>query len=178
MNKNAILTALSALGQRANAAGIKLDVSIYGGAAFLLAYNSREATKDIDAILRPKREGQKLVLRVARELGLPEDWLNSNVSHFLSPLKESKRALAEIEDETGLIIHVPTARYLLAMKALACRRPIAGYRGDIDDLQFLIQKMGILSVEEIQDALNEFYPDDILKPNDIALLKSLITESK
>ncbi len=174
MKKESLLSALRLLGQLAQAEGIKLEISIYGGAAFLLAFDSRDATKDVDTILKPKEEGERLVVQVARELDIPADWLNSDVEQFISPKREAKRRLAAIEDQTGLIVHVPTGRYLLAMKALACRRPIGEYKGDIEDLGFLIRKLGIKSVSEIQDAVDGFYPDDIIRPRDEALLQSLI----
>lgn len=174
MKKSIILQALQHLGQLAQAEGIRLEVSIYGGAAFLLAYNTREATKDIDALLHPKEVGQRLVDQVARDFDLPEDWLNSDVAQFVSPKTESKRRLAKIEDATGLIVQVPSAEYLLAMKALACRRPIGTYRGDIDDLDFLIGKMKIRSLDRIQEAMDRFYPDDVLLPHHRALLQTLI----
>ncbi|MEM7791488.1 MAG: DUF6036 family nucleotidyltransferase [Verrucomicrobiota bacterium] len=177
MNKLTILDALKRLGELAQAEGIRLEVSIYGGAAFLLAYNSREATKDIDAILKPREEGEKLVAQVARELELPEDWLNSNVAQFVSPKVEAKRRLAEVEEATGLIVQVPTAEYLLAMKALACRRPIGNYKGDIEDLQFLIRKMKIRSLDTIQAAIDRFFPDDLIRQSDQGLLQNLIDES-
>lgn len=177
MNRETILQALEQLGSLAQAEDIRLEVSIYGGAAFVLAYNSREATKDIDALFHPKEIGEKLVAQVARDLDLPEDWLNSNVSQFVSPKTESKRRLSEIESATGLIVHVPTAEYLLAMKAMACRRPIGAYRGDLDDLSFLIRKMGIRSLDQIQQAMDRFYPDDVLPQHHRALLQSLIDEN-
>ena len=174
MNRNQILAALKCLGEKAKTAGMKLEVSIYGGTAFLLAYNSREGTKDIDAILRPKEMGLQLVAEVAQDLDLPEDWLNSNVEQFVSPIAETKRRLAIIEDETGLIVRVPTAKYLLAMKTLACRRPIGAYQGDVADLRLLIRKMKIRELSEIQDALDCYYPDEVIQAKNIPLLKSLI----
>ncbi|MDP0497800.1 MAG: hypothetical protein Q7Q73_16485 [Verrucomicrobiota bacterium JB024] len=143
----------------------------------LLAYDSRAATKDIDAVLIPREEGERLVRAVARELDLPEDWLNSDVVQFVSPVKEEKRRLRMIEEETGLIVHVPTARYLLAMKALACRRPIGAYQGDAEDLRFLIKKMDIRSVDQIQEAVDAFFPDDVVTESNRLYLKTLIGEA-
>lgn len=60
------------------------------------------------------------------------------------------------------------------MKALACRRPIGAHEGDIGDLRFLIKKMKIQSIDEIQAALNAFYPDDIILPRDLELLKRAV----
>jgi hypothetical protein len=154
-----------------------LEVSIYGGAALLLAYNLRESTKDIDALLQPREAGEKLVAQVARDLDLPVDWLNSEVAQFVSPKRESKRRCAELESATGLIVHVPSAEYLLAMKSLACRRPIGGYRGDVEDLLFLIRKMEIRSLDTIQQAIDRFFPDDLIRESDRLLLQNLIDEA-
>lgn len=177
MNHANIIEALKRLGQMAQANGVRLEISIYGGSAFLLAYNSREGTKDIDAILKPKEEGERLVAQVAQELKLPHDWINAHVAQFISPKAESKRRLSDIEEATGLIVHVPTAHYLLAMKALACRRPIGAYRGDLEDLEFLIKKLNIRSLDEIQSAIDRFYPDDLIRQQDRNLLQSLIDKS-
>lgn len=174
MKREEILAALRLLGQYAQEEGIKLEVSIYGGAAFMLAYNTRDATRDVDAILIPREEGERLVKKVATEMVLEEDWLNSNVSIFLSPKVEAKRRLSEIEDQTGLIIQVPTAKYLLAMKALACRKAIGSYQGDMADLSFLIEKMGIQTVDEIQESIDVFYPDNVIRPQDVLRLQALI----
>jgi len=177
MTYTSIIKALQRLGELAQAKGIRLEISIYGGSAFLLAYNSREGTKDIDGILIPKEEGEHLAAQVARELDLPADWINANVAQLISTKKESKRRLSEIEEATGLVVHVPTAEYLLAMKALACRRPIGAYRGDLDDLEFLIRKLKIRALDEIQSAIDRFYPDDLIRLQDRALLQSLIDKS-
>jgi len=177
MDRNGILRALRRLGELAQEAGLRLEVSIYGGSAMLLAYDSRAATKDIDAVIVPQEQGQRLVKAVAREMGFPEDWLNSDVSQFLSPVKEEKRHLRAIEEETGLIVQVPTAKYLLAMKAMACRRPIGAYQGDAQDLRFLIRKMRINTVEKIQEAVDAFFPDDVLSPANRLFLESLIKEA-
>lgn len=45
---------------------------------------------------------------------------------------------------------------------------------DIEDLSCLIKKIGIRSVAEIQDAVDAFYPNDVIRPNDKALLQTLI----
>jgi hypothetical protein len=178
VKREAILAALRRLGELSKAEGIKLEVSIYGGTAFMLAYNSRAMTRDVDALLKPKEEGERLVQIVAEEMGLEKEWLNSNVQLFLSPKIESKRRLAWIEDETNLIIHVPTAKYLLAMKAIACRRTLGDYPGDMEDLAFLIKKMEIRSVAQIQEAIDVFYPDDVIPEDDHFRLQRLIDQNE
>ena len=116
---------------------------------------------------------QPLIKQVAEEQGLSVDWLNDDVRQFLST-QESKRTLPI--ELPGLQVTIPTAGYLLAMKALACRRALPGYKGDETDLRFLIRKLGISTFDEIQDWIDKFYPDDVPPAGDRAFLEQLIRE--
>jgi hypothetical protein len=69
------------LGELAREQKVTLEVSLYGGAVFTLVYGSRDATNDVDAIIRPEAAARTLARRVAQELGLPDDWLNDHVKH-------------------------------------------------------------------------------------------------
>ena len=156
-----ITQALRRLGELAHEQQVTLEVSLYGGAVFTLVYGSRDATKDVDAVVRQSEIAPKLSLRVAQELGLPEDWLNDQVKQFLAE-KEQKRRLHDVDFGPGLRVSVPTAAYLLAMKLRACRPPLPGYPGDYGDIRFLVQKMGIASVEAAEAIHEKFFPHDVL----------------
>jgi predicted nucleotidyltransferase len=156
-----ITRALRRLGELAHEQKITLEVSLYGGAVFTLVYRSRDATKDVDAVVLQDEIAKKLALKVAQELGLPEDWLNDQVKQFLAE-KEAKRHLTEPDFGEGLRVCVPTAAYLLAMKLRACRPPLPGYLGDYGDIRFLVQKMGITSVEAAEAIHDKFFPHDVL----------------
>jgi len=161
------------MGELAIEEGVKLEMCIYGGAAMMLAYDTREITKDVDAVVRPSEVGFRLAKAVANEMGLPEDWLNDDVKQFIAP-SEQTRVLPW--ETPGLALTAPTAGYLLAMKALACRQPLPGYEGDVDDLRFLIRKLELRTVASIQEHIDRYYPDDVITPEDAALLESLIEE--
>ena len=139
----------------------------------MLAYDRKRITRDIDAVFYPSEKVQPLIKQVAEEQGLPVDWLNDDVRQFLST-QESKRTLPI--ELPGLQVTIPTAGYLLAMKALACRRALPGYKGDETDLRFLIRKLGISTFDEIQDWIDKFYPDDVPPAGDRAFLEQLIRE--
>jgi hypothetical protein len=165
--------ALSRLGELAEADGLTLELCIYGGALMVLAYDTRVATKDVDAILRPRDECLKLAKQVAVELGLQENWLNDDVKMFLAP-KESLRSLPK--QYQGLQLTAPTAGYLLAMKCLACRPSLPGHQGDVSDIQFLIRKMEIHTLQEIQEHIDKYYPDDVLHPQQRLILAAVMEE--
>lgn len=161
LSRNRIIQALRRLGELASRQGVTLELSLYGGAVFTLVYGSRDATKDVDAVIRQSAVGKMLAGKVAAELGLPDDWLNDDVRQFLAE-KEAKRNLTETDFGEGIRIVVPTAAYLLAMKLRACRPLLPGYAGDYGDIRFLVRKMGIESLAEAEKIHDKFFPQDDL----------------
>ena len=161
LSRARITQALQRLGELARAEGVTLEVSLYGGAVFTLVYRSRDATKDVDALVRPGSVAKRLASRVARELELPEDWLNDDVKQFLAE-KEAKRELSGTELGEGLRVSVPTAQYLLALKLRACRPPLPGYAGDYEDIRFPVRKMALRSVAAAEKIHDRFFPHDEL----------------
>jgi len=175
LNRKAIMAALEYLNQLCGENEIMLEVSIYGGTAMMLAYDSRNATWDVDAIFHPVEEGQRLVTRVARDLGLHDQWMNNDVKMFVAD-RESKRQLTEFSAWSHLKISVPVSAYLLAMKAIACRDALPGFEGDQGDLRFLIKKMNIKSVAEIQEVIDKYFENEVLGSNNVRVLNKLIQE--
>jgi hypothetical protein len=173
LNKQLLERALTRLGELADQEGITLEVCLYGGALMLLAYNARTATKNVDAIFLPRKEGVRLAEQVAEEFSLPSNWLNDDVKMFLAP-KESLRVLPK--QFKGLQLTAPTAGYLLSMKALSCRASLPGYEGDLTDLKYLIRKMEIHTCEVLQREIDKYYPDDVLLPQHRLVLETLIEE--
>ncbi len=178
LTKDIILQALSRLGELAQAKGLELHVCIYGGAAMILAYDSRMVSKDVDVIIHPSEEGLALAREVGKELGIHSEWLNNEVRFFVSETKDkSSRRPLDLPIETkGLKVEVPTANYLLAMKARACREPIPGVSADAADLRFLIHKMEINSIHQVESLLGKYFPEDPLRPAARSLIERIIGE--
>jgi len=105
-NPDRLRAALLRLSELATAEGIVLEVALYGGAVFTLVYDSRDATRDVDAIIRPAEAGARLVAQVAQEQDLPEDWLNGNMQQFLSPF-DQRRPYHQPSSNRGLIFLYP-----------------------------------------------------------------------
>jgi len=173
LTKRTIIRALRRLGELASDQEISLELSIYGGCAMMIAFNRRTVTRDVDAIFHPVDQVRPLIAQVASELGLPDEWLNDDVRQFLAPTG----AMRDLPlDLPGIKVTVPTASYLLAMKALAGRRALPGYEGDAADLRFLIRKLGIQSVDEVQGHIDRYYPDDVPSDSARAMLAQIIRE--
>jgi hypothetical protein len=157
LTRERIVQALNGLGEYAEREQVELELCIYGGNAMILAYGSRETTKDVDAIVQPSEIGQRLAKEVAQDLGLDESWLNDDVRKFVS--WEGTFAPLQIEElEAAAKRHLKITRasaiYLLAMKCLASRLPLPGYRADVDDIQFLFKKMEIRTMDQIEENMD------------------------
>ena len=173
ISRNVIMQALRRLGELALSEGLTLELCLYGGTAFMFAYDTRTATRDVDAWINPREQGLRLAKIVAVELGLPDDWLNDQMRVFFAPVRARRHLPLEIP---GLKLYVATASYLLALKALACRLPNPRRRGDLEDLKFLIHKMEIKSLDEIQEHIDRFCPDDMPTEPQQEILKRIIEE--
>jgi len=177
LTKADIIRALNRLGELAQVKGLTLEVALYGGAVFTVVYGSRESTKDVDAIVRPSDSARQLALQVAREQDLPEDWLNDDVRQFLAA-KEEKRLLASEDFGPGLTVSVPTAAYLLALKVHACRAPLPGYSGDQEDILFLVRKMGLKVLGEVEDVYHRFFPRDEIPEHSRLAIEAILEKAR
>ncbi len=170
-----IEAALNRLSELAAAEGVRLEMTLYGGALMLLAYDARDATKDVDAIIHPTEVGRRLVARVAAERGLPEDWLNDNVRLFVSSREAKNELPLPNVSRAGLHITRPTAKYLLAMKVMANRKALPGYAGDYDDIRTLLRVTQIKSVDAVEKIVDKFFPATVL-PDETRLTLTDILE--
>jgi len=174
LNQDRLTQALRRLAALAVAEGIELELSLYGGAVFTLVYGSRDSTKDVDALIRPSETGHRLARQVAREQDLPDDWINSDVAQFLSE-HEAKHTLPAAESfGPGLVVTVPTAAYLLALKLCACRPPLPGYPGDEPDIRFLLGKIKPTTPQDVEAIFARFFPHDVLSDYAQEIIESAI----
>jgi hypothetical protein len=150
LSRARIIEALQELGEDLTDQGVQGQMFVVGGAAMALAFSTRRVTRDIDAVFEPKIAIYEAAARVARDRGLPEDWLNDAVKAFLPGPDPDARPVPEI---TGLEVTTASPRYLLAMKLLAMR-----FGEDDDDIMVLLGKSGITTAEEALDLLERVYP--------------------
>jgi hypothetical protein len=175
ISSTVLTAALKRLGELARARGVILELSLYGGAVFTLVYGSRDSTRDVDAVFSPSKIGKEIASEVSREFDLPEDWLNDDVKQFVSE-QEAKRRLPKADFE-GLNVSVPTANYLLAMKLRSCRPPLPGYAGDYGDIEFLMRKMKIRTLEQAVEIHDKFFPHDVLSEEARLVVAAFITST-
>jgi hypothetical protein len=177
LTKADILAGLTRLSELAQKENIVLEISLYGGALMLLAYDSRQATKDVDAIIRPPDVGRRLAAQVALEMGWHDDWLNDDVRFFVSPVETRQPWKPPGLNAPQLRISRPTAKYLLAMKVMACRKAIPGHPGDEADIAFLLKKIAIKSAAEVERIVDQYFPDTVLPASTIAVIETSLARA-
>jgi hypothetical protein len=155
---------LEELNDELRAIDVKGEVCLYGGAVMCIAFNARPATKDVDAVFEPVRQIRKAAGRIAEAHGLRKDWLNHAVKMFLVP--HQRRILF---DMSHLKIYVPSPDYLLAMKTLAAR----ANTDDRSDIEVLIDKLSLRSVEEVLKIVRNYYPHKEVKVGTQLLLQEI-----
>ncbi|WP_159011192.1 hypothetical protein [Bradyrhizobium sp. S69] len=166
--RDALLDAFDRIGRAAAQAGAKLQIAVYGGSALMLASNFRFATEDVDVseLERPLPNWLAAVVReISEENRWHEDWLNDGVAFHLSALAD--RAPDHLEFGTfprdgspaGLVVSVPSAEYLLALK-LKAFRIMDPFRGETErlDILNLMQVTGISTVEGAIALLGRYFP--------------------
>jgi hypothetical protein len=167
-DRDALLDAFDQIGRAAIEAGTKLQIAVYGGSALMLASNFRFATEDVDVsrLEHPLPAWLATVLqRIALENGWRQDWFNDGVAFHLSSLADrytDHREFATFPrggDKAGLVVSVPSAEYLLALKLKAFRimDPLRGEAERLDILN-LMQVTGISTGEEAIALLGRYFP--------------------
>lgn len=155
-----------------------LEMSLYGGALMLLAYDARKSTKDVDAIIHPPDVGRRLASRVAKEFGWHDTWLNDDVRFFVSAVETRNAWRPPGLEAPFLKISRPTAKYLLAMKVMACRKALPGYLGDEADIKFLLKKVGIKDASEVEAIIDQYFPDTVLPAATMIVIERSLASSR
>ncbi len=166
--RDMLLDAFDRIGRAAVKAGTKLQIAVYGGSALMLASNFRFATEDVDVseLERPLPDWLAAVVHeIAEENRWREDWFNDGVAFHLSSFAD--RAGDHLEFGTfprdgtpaGLVVSVPSAEYLLALKLKAFRimDPLRGEAERLDILN-LMRVAGISTVEDAIILLGRYFP--------------------
>lgn len=160
---------LTELGSDLHTLGIQAELFIVGGAAMALAYNSRRATRDIDAVFEPKTEIYEAAARLAARRDLPGDWLNDAMKGFLPGPDPNRRALFS---SAGINVSVPSPEYLLALKVYAAR-----VDRDTDDIKRLAEICGVSSSDEVLAITERIMGRGQLLPKAQFLVEELFPQS-
>lgn len=151
LSRATILAALEALAREleSTAGQPRPEIVIAGGAALVLLYGARDATRDVDALVTSNVSAAALrnaARRVAEAQGLPEDWLNDGAKAYLKGFLPGRLVL----DRPGLAVRALAPPQLLAMKLSAWRDDV-----DVADARLLLHEVAG-SREEVWRSIEPF----------------------
>jgi len=120
------------LGELAVTKGVEIDLVIIGGAAMVLGFEARKATKDVDVVIRAPAAAivRQLAAELAEELGWSADWLNDAAKGFVGQPSAGPILL----QAPGIVARTVSVHHLLALKLAAWRDDV-----DIDDARLLLR---------------------------------------
>ncbi|MCQ2527643.1 MAG: DUF6036 family nucleotidyltransferase [Saccharofermentans sp.] len=135
------------------------EIVIVGGGSIMLNYSFRDATQDLDVILRTTSDIEGVINKFADDNNLPSDWMNTSFtktesySHILPEISQHCCTL----NNGTLEIRTVSGVYLIAMKLRAHRE----YRNDISDAIGILKEErsigNIISISDIKSAYSKLY---------------------
>lgn len=135
LSRAEILAALEALAHDLEVESEPVELLVVGGAALVVLYDARMATKDVDAVvIRARRPAavREAAQRVAEDLDLPSDWLNDGAKGYLQGVAPG----ATLFEKGRLTVRAAATPQLLAMKLSAWRDDV-----DIEDARLLLREL-------------------------------------
>ena len=176
LHRTQILEALERLSGHLAKSGVIGEIQFMGGVVMMLAFQAREATKDVDAIFAPAQEIRAAAAKVAVEMGLEPDWLNDGAKGFASaPGDYSDQVLPQYPN---LRLLTPTPEYMLAMKIMAARTGAGADRGDKDDIRTLLAILGLKTGDSAMALVERYYPASQILPRSRYLVDQILAEGE
>ena len=155
LDHDSLHRALTLLGERLVGRGVVADIYVVGEAAMMLAYDSRRATRDVDALFTPHGIVLEEAQLVARQLGLPDSWINEQASVYISTKPDLQARL--VFEHLGLRVTAASPEHLLVMKILSARR-----FADFDDTVALLRLLDTKDIQEIESLCKDVFPQEPL----------------
>ncbi len=154
-----IVRAFEALSVRLAEREVRAHIYIVGGAAMMLTHRRSKGTVDVDALMIDPREVvMEAATEVGRDQGLDDDWLNDEVRWMPGHPGQPDKAARVLFESPYLVVTGASARHLLGMKVRAARAK------DMEDIELLIQQLGVTTLEEVRDIHRAVYPHDGVSP--------------
>lgn len=150
MDKKEILKYFDIMNEKLKEIDVSAYVNIYGGAVMCLVFDSRDNTKDIDAIFEPESIIKEIALNMAKEYKLAPDWFNDEIKLFRPETINNKL----FKSWSNLKLYIPTAEYMFALKCYSAR---FGKSKDIEDIMYLIEYLQINKFSQAINIIETFF---------------------
>jgi hypothetical protein len=167
LDQKTLRRAFEALARRLKRRGVVGEVHVFGGAAMVLAFNSRQATRDVDAVFAPDTQVIEAAREVAVELRLPKSWLNNQASSYVSGVAGRG---TPVFDHPNLRVMITPIEHLLAMKVRAARAV-----RDAEDIRVLLGELQITKMAQVTAIVKKYFADEPLNKRSRQLLEDILS---
>jgi len=167
LDQKLLCRAFELLAKHLKRRGVVGEVHVFGGAAMVLAFNSRQATRDVDAVFAPDTHVLEAAREVADEMGLPKSWLNNQASSYVSGVAGRG---TPVFDHANLRVMVTPIEHLLAMKVRAARAV-----RDADDIRVLLNELKIMKMSQVIAIVNKYFANEPLSERSSQLLEDILS---
>jgi hypothetical protein len=167
-DKSELRTAFTMLAAKLERIGVVGQVHVVGGAAMLLAYESRFSTRDVGALFSPDGPMPDAIHQVADEMGWPRTWLNNQASSYVS---RTPGEGSPVFDHPFLHVAATPAEHLLAMKVLAARSVRDG-----DDITLLLDRLRITAAAGVWEIVERYFPGQPISNRSKFLVEDLLCQ--
>lgn len=117
-----------------------------------MAYRRSRATLDVDALAIDHREAVRgAATEVARDLGLPPDWLNEDLRTQAKVTVVRDERARVLFDSPHLVVTGASETHLLAMKVHAARE------SDEQDIEWLLRRVGVRIMSGLEEIHQEVF---------------------
>lgn len=157
LTQNEIRDYLHEINDRLAARSATGEIVLCGGAVMTLVYDARPSTKDVDALFMPTGIIREIVEEIAEEHNLESDWLNDAAKGFIDT---SRMEFEDVLALSNLKVRRPGDREMLALKLVSAREDSK----DADDALFLMEVVGVQSLEEVYAIIEKHIPSQRLTP--------------
>ncbi|MFM8418049.1 MAG: hypothetical protein ACKOAT_11250 [Actinomycetota bacterium] len=166
LDRKTLFRAFTLLAARLERRRVVGEIHIFSGAAMVLAFASRAATRDVDAVFAPDGVVHEAALDVAKAMRLPRSWLNNQASSYVSG--RAGRG-TPVFDHPHLRVMVTPPEHLLAMKVRAARALRDG-----PDIATLLDHLELRTLAEVRQVVSRYFPDEPLSQRSVDLVRDLL----
>jgi len=153
--------ALARLAEIAEAEGVALEIALCHGRVITVAYSLDRDPTSHSKVVEPPSRAASLLLQVTKEMRLPGDWLEEDVRFYLALM--AARSQPHLHQHgPHLVLSVSEPAHLLAMKLHAFQAAPVQAGLEHHELAFLIEKMGLASMDAVERAYARFFPEHSL----------------
>jgi hypothetical protein len=144
------------------------EIGLCGSTVMCLVFQTRKATKDVNAIFEPARQIREAAKAISSAFDVPEDWLNDAAKGYF--LSEPPRM--PVLNLSHLRAWAPGPDYMLAMKCFSARFDTH----DRDDVTFLIKHLKLTQSKQVFDIIKKYCPERLVPAKTRFLVEELLPE--